>query len=386
MGVVSYREDDLYRYLEATETVPAFGPPGPPRHHWPFCAESFEDGHRLREHLSSSPHGDRPVLLIAGREPDQTSTISQLLLTDQISIENCSAVSVRFNGVLQNDMELQSVATLLSRETNAIIELELVNRFDEVATPIHQSYRLVLRIPEKASVDAVDQAFMEHLATSTPRMEQVAAFLQDSRCMGVASDYADALGSYVRGLLVKDQAIGTGVTMRPAVAEDFYGAALEGLKGFHSPLAAVVCGLVRFAFNDFSFVDRPTGFRRLEQCNAMLARLLDRHVPPEEDRAEETKGPVVKLCPFDQAIDRVLDLAERLERQTRWGPTLLEDCRQAADARTLATPDREKVQALWAATALRLGADEAALEPLRQLRATYPFGDWATEHLNRMED
>ncbi len=48
--------------------------------------------------------------------------------------------------------------------------------------------------------------------------------------------------------------------------------------------------------------------------------------------------------------------------------------------------ERIKVHALWAATALRLGANGAALEPLRRLRDVYPFGTWAAGHLDRMEE
>lgn len=386
MGFASYAEDDLTRFFEATGPVPVFGPPEPPRQYCPFCSETFEDRHALSDHLSFSHHGDRPILVIGGREPDQTSTIRQPLRTEQITIENCSTACVSLNGVRQGEVSREAVATLLSQETDAVIDLDLVNHFDEVATPVRQSYRLLLRIPDKASADAVDRAFIEHLATGTPRMAQVAAFLRDPRCKGVVSDYADALGAYVRGLLVKDQAIGTGVTLPPAEADELYGAALEGLKGFHRPLSVVVCGLVRFAFNDFDFANRLTRFRRLDRCNAVLAPLLGIDVPPVEERVEGTPGSVVKLCPFDQAIDRVLDLSERLNRQTRWGPTLIENCRQASNARTLAARDRVKVHAIWAATALRLGADKAALEPLRQLRAIYPFEPWAVGHLERMED
>ena len=386
MGVASYREDDLTRFLESMETVPEFRPPGPPHHHCPFCPEIFENRQLLSTHLSSSHHGDRPVLVIGGREPDKTSTIRQQLHTGQIAVENCSAVRVRLNGVWQAEESAEALPILLSREMDAVVELELINNFDEVATPVHQSYHLMLRIPDKASVDSVDRAFIEQLAIGTPRMEQVSAFLQDPRCSGVVRDYADALGSYVRGLLVKDQANDTGVTLRPAEADDLYGAALEGLKSFHRPVSAVICGLVRFAFNDFGFADRPTGFRRLDLCNAVLAPLLGLDVPSISDMAEATPGAVIKLCPFDQATDRILDLAERLDRQTRWGPTLIENCQQAAQAQTLAARDRVKVHALWATTALRLDAVEAALEPLRQLRATYPFGTWASKHLDRMED
>lgn len=116
----------------------------------------------------------------------------------------------------------------------------------------------------------------------------------------------------------------------------------------------------------------------------MLAPLVGLDVRPIEDEVESISGAVVKLCPFDQAIDRVLDFSERLDRQTRWGPTLHEDCRQTAGAGTLVPRDRVKVHALWAAAALRLGAASAALEPLRHMRAVYPFDAWAAGHLDRM--
>ena len=385
MGAASYREDVLNRFFEATEALPLLGPLGPPRHHCPFCTETFDDRHALSAHLSSRHHGDRPVLLISGREPDGISTIRQFIRTDEISIENCSSARVRLNGIWMDDLSPSRVPSLLSRETDAVLEIELANRFDEVASPVYQPYRLTLRVPSKTSIDAVDRAFIDHLATGTPTMAQIAAFLGDSRCVGVVSDYADALGAFVRGLLVKDQAMGTGVTLPPSEGDDLYGSALRGLEEYQRPLPIVISGLVRFAFNDFSAIDRPTGFHRLDRCNAMLAPLVNRGVSVVSVTAEQMPGAVVKLCPFDQAVDRILDLADRLYRQTRWGPTLLEDCQQAAEAQAFASRDRVKVHALWAATALRLGADEAALEPLRRLRATYGFGKWAAEHLDRLE-
>jgi hypothetical protein len=386
VGAASYLEDDLTRFFEATEPLPIFGPPGHPRHHCPFCKETFEDRHLLSKHLSAKHHGNRPVLLINGREPDRIATIRQALQREQIAVENCSMVRVCLNGIRQDDASPQGVPELLSHETDATIILELINRFDETAKPIHESYRLTLRVPDKGSVDQVDRAFIEHLATGTPHMSRVAAFLDDRRCRGVVSDYADALGKYIRGILVKEQAVGTGVTLRPAEADELYGGALEGLKDFQRPLPIVVCGLIRFAFNDFSFVGQPTGFWRLDRCNSVFARLLNLGARRVIEVPQRKVGTVIGLCPFDQAIDRILDLAERLGRQSRWGPTLLENCRQAADAQTLSGRDRVKVHALWAATALRLGADEAALEALRQLWATYPFGPWAAGQLDRMED
>lgn len=384
MGAASYQEDILRRFFEATETTrQLLGSPAPPRHYCPFCNASFTDRYLLSDHLSTRHTGSRPVLVIAGIEPNQISTFRQTLRPEQIAVENCTAVRVRFNGVIQEKVPPQSVAALLSRQNDADVCLDLFNRFDEMTAPITQSYNIGIRIPPKESLDAVDRAFIRHLANSAPQMSHVAAFLKESCCHGVARDYADALGSYVRGLLVKDQAVNTGVTLTPDEVDELYGYALVVLKEFQRPLSVVVCGLIRFAFNDFTAVGNPTGFRRLDWCNSVLGPLAGRSVHPVGGNlgyGSDFKS--TRLCPLDQAIDRVLDLSERLRRQTRWGPTLLEDCRQAAHARTLGARDRVKILALWAAEAVRLRANMAALEPLRQLRATYPFGAWASEQLD----
>jgi hypothetical protein len=43
--------------------------------------------------------------------------------------------------------------------------------------------------------------------------------------------------------------------------------------------------------------------------------------------------------------------------------------------------DTQKGLAIWAAIAWRLGARESAVEPLRQIAATYPFRTWAEPYL-----
>ena len=78
MGVASYREDDLTRYLEATETPSVWGP-WVPVYRCPFCSETFEDRQPLNDHLSSRHRGHRPILLVGGLEPDRITTIRQRL-------------------------------------------------------------------------------------------------------------------------------------------------------------------------------------------------------------------------------------------------------------------------------------------------------------------
>ncbi len=384
MGVASYSEDVLQRFYAATESIPDLES-SPTRHTCPFCRASFVDGRQLNDHLTTNHFGQRPVLLIDGNESDALVTIRERLGSRRITVGNCSAANLRLNGQWTKGVLPNDVPILLSKETNSSVDLELFNRFDNAADPIRQSYRLNFRVAEKRSLDKVDIAFTQHLATGAPHMSQVATFLQDARCQGVAAEYADSLCAFVRGVLVKDQAIGTGITLPPAEVDDLYSSALEGLKGFKRPLSTVICGLIRFDFNDFSCISRSTGFARLDQCNRTLGILLGREFLPTHLADKRDVKKKVTLCPVDQALDRVLSLSERLDRQSRWGPGLREECEQAALAETLLPRDRIKVHTLWADAALKLRAREAALVPLRLLRFSYPFEAWAAQQLDGME-
>ena len=183
MGIASYREDDLARYFEATETMPV-SMPLIPLHHCPFCSETFEERKLLSDHLSARHHGHRPVLMINGREPGQIATIRQRLPAPKITVDNCSVMHMLVNGIQLNSVSPEDIPRLLAQQTDAVIKLELVNRFDDVAAPIPQSYHLEFSIPNKTSVDAVDCAFIEHLTVDKLQMTQVTAFLQD----GVAKE------------------------------------------------------------------------------------------------------------------------------------------------------------------------------------------------------
>ena len=236
MGIPSYREDIFLRFLEATNKPPPIVPELTLTHYCPFCGEGFVDATSLTAHLSRRHHGARPVLLVDGREPDQTSTIRHPLRADQIVIApDNTAAHLRMNGEWVAVQGAAGAKGLLSQERDAEITIELVHRFDPVADPIRQIYRLWFRIADKTSLDAVDRAFIEHLATGEPNMGQVASFLRDDRCSGLVNEYADALATYVRGLLIRDQAIGTGVTLAPADSDDLYGQALDVLRAVRRP-------------------------------------------------------------------------------------------------------------------------------------------------------
>src|SRR6185437_13192331 len=106
--------------------------------------------------------------------------------------------------------------------------------------------------------------------------------------------------------------------------------------------------------NDTSGVANDTGFLELDIAARMLTGPSHQTIaiPHPSDMEAVSRR---RVCPIDHATGRVLDLAVRMARQTRWSQTLSEECRQIAESASLDTADRQKALALWAVTALRLG-------------------------------
>ena len=380
MGVASYREDLLTAYYEGTQS--ALPEVRSPQHCCPFCGEDFDDRSSLTRHLSSTHRGERPILRVRGREMERSGTIRRAMRADNIEVFNCTSVRMRKDGVALPDRTPDSLRGLLPPETDSVLEITLINEFDLSANPITESYRLVLRIPDKRALDAVDRAFVEVLAFEEPHMSDVDRFLSRSSAQGVAREYADALASYVRGVLIKNGTGGTTLPLREA--EIRYGEALDTLDEFHRPLPQVVCGLVRLASNDFSRAQRKTGFRRLDRCHAVLASAVG-FTPLElfdgVAGLDRSVGRIVPLCPIDNALDRILDLAEQFKNRR----ISLEDYRAAVEHPRLTPRDRTKLYALHALAALQSNAAAEARELLRQLRNEYPFGAWASRELDTLD-
>ena len=380
MGVASYREDLLTRYYERTQRL--VSRPAPPQYFCPLCRESFESKAERNDHLSSAHRGARPVLLIRGREPAGNETIRQAVQPEDIEFANCTSVRILRNGATAlTDRSSGDLRNRIAGETDAAIECELIHDFDPVANPIVQRYRLTLCVPDWRALDAVDRTFRKTLARDAPHISDVERFLGWDCVKGTARDYADALASYVLGVLVKD---GTGgATLPPGEAANLYGKALETLRDFHRPLPRVICGLVRLESNDFSFAGEMTGFRRLDNCNAALGPPAGVTGPEldEDDAGEPLAGPMVPLCPIDRTLDRILDLAA----PDRVRCAVLEDYRQETGRPGLTSNDRVKIHALHALAALRRNAAGEAREQLRRLRNTYPFDNWAARELDRLD-
>ena len=373
------QEDAWERYLAALpQTEPL--PPGPPRVRCPFCAADFPNMAEMLSHLGERHRGERPVLLLRATEPPPRAQFGTALRASEVFLQNCTAATLALDGGTAAPVAMPDIPAVLARQRDALVDLQLVHHFDRAARPIVTAYRLRFQIPDKRALDGVDRAFQRHLAVDALGFGAVDSFLGDRACTGGARAYAEALASYVRGVLVKDRPVAATVTVPFARYRDLYVAALDGLEPYRRPLPDLVCAVVRFALNSFG-IPATTGFAPLDGTAQYLAELAGAPSATNEI-ASPVDGARVGVCPLDDGVSRLLDLWRRLSERPAWSPALEEECRQVANSSALDAPDREKALALWAKAALRASPD-AASEPLRLLSATYPFGTWASAERER---
>lgn len=377
------REDAWEAFLEGTAPrgggIPAPHTPRSPSFSCPFCAHTFSDVSRLQNHFVEEHRITRPLFLIDGKEAETDSTLRNQYPASHFSVANATTIKIGIDGSLMRDVSAKRLASELSKLKQATAWIVLINAAERHAIPVTSEYRLSIRIAEDDILKGVEQAFLEKIVDAPLSMSAVANFLADPRCADSGRDYADSIAEYVTGVLVKERPDGQNITSPLKRYRDLYGSALQGLQSHRRPLPRLLCTLMRFAMNNLSGTPAPTGVWELDVAMAMLRgpeHKLAAGIPADDGRL-----PRRRICLIDHGTGRILDLAARLAQQDRWSPTLVEECRQVAEAETLDIMDRQKAHALWALTALRLGAFKDAIAPLSQLSATYPFSNWAEPSL-----
>ncbi len=371
------REDDLEAFYEGTERFPNAGSPSGPIYRCPFCVMMYSDRMELQNHVSDEHKVERPALLIRGSEPPRRSTIRTNLVSADVVIANATSATIRIDGRCHNKTSLDDLIKHLS--SNSLIEAQvtLLNEIQTNATPVSTTYDLSLRIATVEELRDVERSFADIIMCDQISREVIGRYLEDPRTSGPASEYAIGLAEYALGVLLKERPDTEPLTTPFARYREAYGAALQKLSDFDRPLASLVAGIIRFAMNDFSNVATRTGFWELDLANFLLNDPNVEKLPLMGDR-EVARKPI---CPVDHGIGQILALAERMSSQERWGPILDEECRKAAISDILDATDRQKALAIWAVSAWRLNAKDCAIEPLRQIAATYPFSNWAEPYL-----
>jgi hypothetical protein len=81
----------------------------------------------------------------------------------------------------------------------------------------------------------------------------------------------------------------------------------------------------------------------------------------------------------------VTRLAKQAGELTRWGAAAEEQFSALAEQGGISALDRAKIRALWAASALRLGAGASAQKVLSLLDGDPTFGRWTAGKLAKVE-
>lgn len=179
MGVASFREDIYQRFLDSTDGFPELRLfTGPPLEVCPFCSSGFVERVQLLQHLSAIHHGERPFLMVFGREPDEQVHFGEKIDPNEVSLQNCTSAKVRINGGQNIHTTPAKVGPLLAHEADALVELELENKFAKKAEPVRQRYHITIRVPPKKTLDNVDLAFLEHTCDVFPQVSGVSPQLE----------------------------------------------------------------------------------------------------------------------------------------------------------------------------------------------------------------
>ncbi|OSJ19454.1 hypothetical protein BST63_15475 [Bradyrhizobium canariense] len=334
----------------------------------------------LQSHVSGQHFVARPILLFGGGEPAEGSVLRSPTAWRSLLIANATAVQITIDGGTPKSIPSGNLANELLKLRHADVSISLSNSSQVHATPINTRYDLSIRIADPTTLKNVEIAFSEMTVSGMLTRSIIERFLNDRRCQGLGKDYADGFANFCLGILLKERPSSECLTTPFARYRESYGAALRILSGFERPLSHLVADIIRFALNDFSQPRAATGYWELDLASRMLKDPETRDLPVAPDKGSERR----KVCPVDHGTGQILDLAVRMARQDRWSPILSDVCRQIANSELLDAVDRQKALAIWAIAAWRLGARDQAIEPLRQIAATYPFRTWAEPYLEIM--
>lgn len=346
----------------------------------PFCSSSFGDQANLRHHIEAIHPAAVPRLVIGGLEMLSQRIIYASISAEDVHILDCTSAEISMDNGTFESVEIDAVPKLLAGMMQGRVQLNVYNKFAGNSQPIKSVFDLRFRVISKADLERADTLFTLHLGKANPTTSDVDHFCR-AVGDGPVQDYADCLADYVLVILERDSDVGTDAAGRRLFST------LARLQGFPSPVATLVASLMKFISNDFSSVPSSKASALLHGAYAMFSRIEEGQPecwdPPEPEKSVDPEHRL--FCPIDSSTDAVLRRYEQLGRLPRWTSLIEESLRTDVDNPRLPSLDRAKLNAIWAANALRLGSPQSALGPLRALEGNDCFGRWASLWIERLE-
>jgi hypothetical protein len=342
----------------------------------PFCKQGFSTPTKLDAHVQDTHSVKRPFLLFNGREPSTDDVLRPSQAAITFKTFNCDEIYASIDGEPARQFTENSLTTRLRRLKWSLIRLELHNRGDGLTQRVAQKYLLTLIAPDDRSLADIDELFLRVLGTKDARMESISHFHEMTRDPPI-SEYAEALGDYVRAVLIKDDDPRTGVSTRLHHHHEIQNKVLNILARYQRPLASLLCSILRFNLNDFSRWNEPSGFSVLDNAYAILGPLSHPRPARKEQSSSKNESDYSQQIPIDFGTNSVAELAKLATNMSRWGADAERYFLALAESAATDPFDRTKARAIWASTALRLGAQASAHKALQLLEDDPTFGTWA---------
>lgn len=347
----------------------------------PFCRSNFPTPKQLDDHVHQAHTVKRPFILFSGQEPRADDVLRTSHSPLSIQTFNCDQMRASFDGEMFAGISSNELTKRLRNLQWASIRIELQNSGDRLTQPVVQRYRLTLIAPSDRSLGEVDRRFLDTLGTSDVCMNAVSRFYEMTRDPPI-SEYAEALGDYVRSVLLKDDDPRTGVSTRLHHHHEVQNKALNVLIMYQRPLAKALCCVLRFNLNDFSQWNEPSGFADLDGAFALLGPLSRPSGDIRVSMKKKTEGDYSQRIPIDFGTNSIAELAKLSVTMSRWGSDAENHFLALTEKAATDSLDRTKTRAIWASTALRLGANSSARRALQMLDDDPTFGSWANQILD----
>lgn len=343
----------------------------------PVCGEQLGSELDLATHLGAAHPLTAPRLLINGEAVVGERVLHRRTDRRRISLANATELLVSQDGAPPVGWSLAALRDAVADSDRVLLDLTLRNERAVDQASATERIRLQIQVADREDLAGVDAAF-QTLASADIDEHAVDAFVDASRAFPTAARYAAALHEYAVGVLVKDQAPGTGAAMDFERFHDKYQRALDVLRHFPDrPLACAVAGFARFNFNDFHRDVPPSGVPVLDQCSERLASLA----LGSEARGHPPSGQsVAGRCPADEPTTFILECWARAEHSES-RPRVVRDLLDRAESGRTTAADGAKCRALALHLGGEIGPHERLLGATRALTSDFVFGAWATRIL-----
>lgn len=348
------------RYLEAMDTEPP--PPRDVHMECPFCSLVFtgqqaQDVTRdVTRHIGRDHPLRRPVLVIDGRLLGPNATITRIPRPADIMIENTETLEAAVDGDPRRQVSPDELRLLLTERPKRMLNLRLVNERSQDSAAAAVEYRIKIDVPNPGELDAVDDAFLRHLARDDASRDDVMRFSDETD--GLANYYRDGLVSYVIGVFEKDDTVGIDNPHTLERALDNFGRAAHHLDAFATRrVSTAVATCARLNLNELNPLNAATGVTAVDLVSHFLRLLTMRGKRPAWPLRPESKPSEIR-CPVDEATFSLLELVFDLGQQDRSTP--LAEHLDRIEYGNLTSPDRAKFAVIVGEWADRHGNPDAA--------------------------